>query len=437
VGVGAGQTPSRFLFHPIEGLDCVEIEPAVFDVVRDHFAGGAEIEVGDTEADTGPRRHWMDDPRVRLLNEDGRSFLAHKAARYDLISLELGQVFRPSVAPFYNLELYANARERLRQGGILSLFIPLSFFEPAELRRAIASFVAVFPESFLWYNTSELLLLGFRDPPVAFNGARIARQLARPELQQDLGFSYWGGPERELSRAEVLMGGLLLGPEELRQLSAGAAPLRDDLPQLEYRASSRALDPLQEVANAELIAAHLAPVEHLPASLLSHLDRGHVSEIQRLNASALLADAQLRLVPVMSARGELAELESALAAVAVHNPEHAELRRTLGELALMAGRIDAALEHLAAALRARPHDGLALKARAIARHQTGSLSAAIGAYNLALEQRPEDLEILNGLGAAQAERGNYGVARGYFERALALDPEYEDARLNLERLGRR
>jgi spermidine synthase len=434
VGVGAGQTPGRFLFHPIERLDCVEIEPAVFDVVREYF-GGTDAE--EPEGNREPVPHWMDDPRVRLLAEDGRSFLSHTAERYDVISLELGQVFRPSVAPFYNLELYARARAHLRPAGIVSQFLPLSFFEPEELQRAIASFVAVFPESFLWYNASELLLLGFRDAPAAIDGARFAKELARPELQQDLAFSHWGGREHELGRAEVLVGGLLLGPAELQQLSAGAPPLRDDLPELEYRASARVLDPLQELANAELIGAHLAPVEHLPGSLRRSLDRDQVNEIQHLNAGALLIDAQLRRVAALSAQGEVGELESLLTAARVHNPEHVALNRTLAALSLEAGRMDAALDYLAAALRTSPRDALARKARAIALHRANRLAAAIGAYNLALAQRPDDAELLNGLGAAHAARGDFVVARRYFERALAVAPSYREAAENLERLGRR
>src|SRR4029450_12468039 len=75
VGAGAGQTPAAFLVHPIERLDCARLEPAVFDVIRAHFDSA-----------------WMNDTRTTLLAEDGRSYLAHSTARYDVISLELGQI---------------------------------------------------------------------------------------------------------------------------------------------------------------------------------------------------------------------------------------------------------------------------------------------------------------------------------------------------------
>ena len=75
VGVGAGQTPSRFLMYDPQTVECVDIEPVVFAVIGDHFPND-----------------WMTNPRVRLIHEDGRSYLARRRTRYDVISLELSRV---------------------------------------------------------------------------------------------------------------------------------------------------------------------------------------------------------------------------------------------------------------------------------------------------------------------------------------------------------
>jgi spermidine synthase len=106
-GVGAGQTPERFTFHGgLRRLDAVDIEPAVFDLIEGHFASG-----------------WMRDPRVRLLREDGRGYLMHGSTRYDVVSLEVGQISRPGVAAFYTLEMYRAVRGQLAPGGIVSRFV--------------------------------------------------------------------------------------------------------------------------------------------------------------------------------------------------------------------------------------------------------------------------------------------------------------------------
>ncbi len=220
VGVGAGQTPMRITLYDIERLDCVDIEPAVFDLIRDHFPSA-----------------WMDDARVRLLREDGRNYLTHTAERYDVISLEVGQVFRPGVASFYTADFYRRAREHLRPGGLLSQFVPLPFLSPDEVCSVVATFLTAFPQATLWYNTAELLLIGSLDTPPMLRPERLAQVTSSPAIAADLQFSLWGGPAQWLVRPEVLLGGFLAGPDALAALSAGAPVYRDDRPVLEYAAS--------------------------------------------------------------------------------------------------------------------------------------------------------------------------------------------------------
>jgi spermidine synthase len=83
IGVGTGQMPMRVLSYDVDELDCVDIEPAVFDVIRDHFDA-----------------RWMTDPRVELIRADGRNFLVHTPKRYDAIAIEIGQIARPGIAFF-------------------------------------------------------------------------------------------------------------------------------------------------------------------------------------------------------------------------------------------------------------------------------------------------------------------------------------------------
>jgi spermidine synthase len=176
VGVGAGQTPASALTHPIERLDCVDIEPAVFDLVRARF-----------------EHAWMDDPRVHLIGEDGRSYVAHTAERYGVIALEVGQPSRPGVASFYTADFYALARARLAPGGLLSQFVPLPFLTADSFRSVVATFLSVFPHSIIWYNSAELLLLGVNADRAELAVDRLALLASQPALNADLRFAHWGG----------------------------------------------------------------------------------------------------------------------------------------------------------------------------------------------------------------------------------------------------
>ena len=112
VGVGTGQTAARFLLYSIDHLECVDIEPTIFDFIRPHFDAS-----------------WMEDPRVELIGADGRNYLRHTPSTYDVISLELGQLSRPGVASFYTADFYNQVQKRLRAGGFLVQFVPLVSFD--------------------------------------------------------------------------------------------------------------------------------------------------------------------------------------------------------------------------------------------------------------------------------------------------------------------
>ena len=195
VGVGTGQTASRFLMYDIAHLAGVDIEPTIFDFIRPHFDS-----------------RWMADERVALISADGGNYLRHADAQYDVISLEVGQLHRPGVAFFYTADFYHRARQRLRTGGLLSQFVPLSFLTPAQLRSALQSFLDAFPQSVLWYNTAELLLIGVRDNSFEFDANSLDRLSSNPQVYRDLAVSYWGGPAHFLHHPRVFLAGFLMGP---------------------------------------------------------------------------------------------------------------------------------------------------------------------------------------------------------------------------------
>jgi hypothetical protein len=418
VGVGAGQTPARFLLHPIERLDAVDIEPAVFDLIRPHFASA-----------------WMDDPRVRLLREDGRSYVAHGAGRYDVISLEVGQVFHPGAASFYTADFYRRARERLEPGGMLCQFMPLPFFSVDSFRAALATFLASFPSSMLWYNTSELLLIGVDgDGYGEISTSRLEATLAAPAVRDDLGFSYWGGPAYWLRDPDVFLAGFLAGPAGLARVAAGAPILTDDRPVLDYASTDVRDTDVNELPIVDLLRAHLDP----PAALLKGpLDPRRSAEIVRVRARNLddvAASALARRAEALQSTAAPGQLAAMLAEAASRNPENVRIQRLLGDALALAGRPDDAQASYERALTLDPGNAHVHRGLGALLHRRGRVDEAARHYEAALAIDPDDAEAHNNLGAAVATRGDHVSALRHFERAVALQPGYADARRNLERL---
>lgn len=246
VGLGTGTTASRFLSYPVRRLDIVDIEPKLFGFVRAHFPSA-----------------WMDDPRVQLLPEDGRNVLRHGAQLYDLVSVEIGQPDRPGVGALYTREFYREAAARLRPDGLMTQFVPLRYLRPGDFASVLQTFLAEFPEASLWYNTDELLLIGFKGKARRLSPQRYADALTKPGLRADLDFNYWGGPAYSLDRFANFLGGFLASGPELAALAA-AAPAElftDDRQALSYRMSGYRREDQRATALVPVLRAHLSPLE--------------------------------------------------------------------------------------------------------------------------------------------------------------------------------
>jgi spermidine synthase len=227
VGIGAGQAPGRFLFYDIDRLDCIDLESSIPDVLKKHFSA-----------------EWLKDSRTHVIAGDGNNYLRSIDKKYDLISIEVGQIFRPQISSFYNVEFYKNARKRINRDGIISQFLPVGFFSEKDLFAVIKTFTTVFPNSTLWYNRySELILIGSVGQKQAIRqpGVNLLRKNSR--VISDLFWGYPGSEEHFLNKPEVLAGSFLMGTEALKRISSDASILSDDRPILEYSTANTVFSP--------------------------------------------------------------------------------------------------------------------------------------------------------------------------------------------------
>jgi spermidine synthase len=319
VGLGTGQTARSFLTHPIEKLDIVEIEQGLVNLVVEHFDGAS----------------WLGREEVEMIIDDGRNFISHTSRKYDVISLEVGQVFRPGVATFYTREFYQQTRQRLTPKGVVCQFVPLNFLSRDDFLSVVGTFGEIFPQSVLWYNTSELLLVGTNADRIEIPEARI-EFLGTEAIQQDLDFAYWGGGRQYLQKKHVFLGGFLCGPGDLKKMTAGAAIYVDDRPLLEYL-HVRDLEYHRPVV--ELIEDHLTPLTEILEKPLSTAVVASSHRVRRDNLRSILTDQYLeagnRLFESGDPRGGIAVLSYGLSLL----PNHARANSDLGERYLQTGQM--------------------------------------------------------------------------------------------------
>jgi tetratricopeptide (TPR) repeat protein len=149
------------------------------------------------------------------------------------------------------------------------------------------------------------------------------------------------------------------------------------------------------------------------------------------------ADAQSNLAGMLlNQPGRLSEAIAHGEAALRLNPNHVYAHANLG-LALLnlPGRENDALEHLAAAVRLAPDDGEARTTLANALSgMPGRLGEALVQYEAAIRLRPEQPDLHNNYAGILFRLGRTADARRELETALRLDPNYADAKANLERL---
>ena len=419
VGVGVGQTAARFLMYDIDALDCVDIEPAIYPFVQRHF---------DSE--------WMDDPRVRLLDDDGRSFVAHARGAYDLVSVEVGQVFRPGVDAFYTREFYEQARDRLAPGGLLSQFVPLPFLGEAEFRSVLRTFLEVFPESYLWYNTAELLLVGVNGPRAWFPVDRLQLLNREGPVRDDLRFSHWGGPEQWQMRPVPLLGGFLCGPKGLAELARGGDVYDDDRPVLAYGTRGAMIGQQREIPLARLIARHLDPVNDLLDRPVDARSAQAIAEFRDRNLADIAASCLLRDAATSQHATPPAQLARRLREAVALNPGSALGHRMLGWAEVRRGDVEAAETSYRTALGIRPDDRTARRELAAVLIEKGVFAEAASLLRGLLRAHPDDARLRNSLGVALAGAGDLAGAERAFAEAVRLAPDDLDARRNLERARR-
>lgn len=214
---GTGTTSGSVATHrAVRTLDLVEISPEVL-ATADAFR--------DVNQDVlrGAGRSDLD---VRVHVDDGRHFVLRSRERWGVISLEPLMPYTPAAIHFYTRDFYEICRDRLEPGGLMCQWIPLQGMSGDDFRRLVAAFVAVFPESAMFFVDGAVALVGGPDG-VEMSWARVSERLADPRVAADLRDVGFADPARALAT-------FVTGGRRLRDFVDGVEPVTDERPVLEF-----------------------------------------------------------------------------------------------------------------------------------------------------------------------------------------------------------
>ncbi|HET9326878.1 MAG TPA: fused MFS/spermidine synthase [Candidatus Eisenbacteria bacterium] len=218
LGMGTGITASAALVPGVSRITVCELVPDVITMARRHFGPY----VGEL----------FTDRRVRLVAEDGRTFLRATDERFDVIISDLFVPWEARTGSLYSLEHFRSARDHLLPGGVFAQWLPLYQLSRREFQIIARTMLEVFPHVTVWrgdlaVTTPTMALVGRLD------GAPLDPEMVVRRLREvpDPYLLVGHGP-----RAAPIMWSYV-GNLEAAQSLVRSAPLNtDDRPLIEYLA---------------------------------------------------------------------------------------------------------------------------------------------------------------------------------------------------------
>ena len=224
IGLGGGFTLQAVVHHPEpREITVVEIDPAVVAAARTHFAPFND--------------RALDDPRVRVVTNDGRNFMDAGGGRFDVITSEPSNIWVAGASGLFTQELYRAAANRLAEGGILCQWLPLYEMKHNDFRLMIHTLHTVFPYVAFWRAGTDVIVLASLQP-LGMELEPIKARLRNPKLKSD--FSGIGASGRDVLQ---FMNSPAARPDQVDAFVAGVGSLnRDDRPILEFNTARNLFD---------------------------------------------------------------------------------------------------------------------------------------------------------------------------------------------------
>lgn len=131
IGMGSGMTAHYLLADPwLQKLDLIEIEPEVYQLARGFLPWNRQV---------------YENPRLRMIFDDARTFFHRENQKYDLIVSEPSNPWVSGVSSLFTTEFYRDLKPFLKPDGLLVQWIHSYEFDSALLLSILRALSDQFP----------------------------------------------------------------------------------------------------------------------------------------------------------------------------------------------------------------------------------------------------------------------------------------------------
>lgn len=206
IGLGAGITAGSVSLSDAVKRECiVELEPKVVHSAR---------------AFAGHNHDVLANPKVRLIMDDGRHFIASSREKFGVITSDPVDPWMAGAAALYTAEHFRECRNHLREGGVFMQWLGLYHLDKESLKSILAAFAEAFPDGDIWITPADALLVGSTRKIVIDVEALRQRVAAEPRVAAELRFAF-------LPQVEDLLAQYLCSCESMKEFLKGSPVNRD------------------------------------------------------------------------------------------------------------------------------------------------------------------------------------------------------------------
>jgi spermidine synthase len=226
IGWGSGCTSGTAGLYPLQSIETIEIEPAVYKT-RTLFSGiNSEI---------------YNDKRFHIIFKDGRNVLLTTPKLYDVITSEPSNPWITGVSNLFTQEFYQSGLSRLNKQGVFCQWFHIYDMPLEVLQSQVQTFCSVFPDAMLWivppehlrlnessFLNGDLLMIGSREP-ISIDLKRVKQLFEAPAIKADLASC-------GIDNIESFVSNAILDRKGLLRLCEKAPINTDDYPFIEFNA---------------------------------------------------------------------------------------------------------------------------------------------------------------------------------------------------------
>lgn len=181
IGFGSGVTVGAALQFPVRTVTTIELEQAVVEASR-YFKHVNHLRY------PYPSFPFAKNPRLQVVNDDGRNHLAATRERYDVIISEPSNPWLTGVSDLFTVEHFRISKRRLKDKGVYCQWVQLYEMSPENVKIIYRTFASHFRHVLVFsaeQRSSDTILVG-SDTPFEFDFGRLRPAFADSSIAAEL-----------------------------------------------------------------------------------------------------------------------------------------------------------------------------------------------------------------------------------------------------------